>query len=45
MGAYELKGTPFPVTFGDLNGNGTVGVADLLLLRGSMVEFLPVGTR
>ncbi len=33
MGAYEFPGTPFDVVFGDLNGNGTVGVFDLAILN------------
>ncbi len=33
MGAYEFPGTPFDVVFGDLNGNGTVGVVDLMILN------------
>ncbi len=33
IGAYEFPGTPFDVVFGDLNGNGTVGVVDLMILN------------
>ena len=32
MGAYEYQGQPFPVKFGDLDGDGIVGIADFLLL-------------
>ena len=30
MGAYEYQGDPFPVKFGDINGDGVVGIADFL---------------
>ncbi len=30
MGAYEFQGDPFPVKFGDLDGDGSVGVTDFL---------------
>jgi len=30
MGAYEFQGDPFPVKFGDINGDGVVGIADFL---------------
>ena len=36
MGAYELPGVSFNVVFGDLSGNGTVGVADLRILNKCM---------
>ena len=36
MGAYERPGASFSVVFGDLNGNGTVGVVDLMILRECM---------
>ena len=32
MGAYELQGDPFPVVFGDLDGDGIVGIVDFLAL-------------
>jgi predicted outer membrane repeat protein len=32
MGAYEYPGEPFPVRFGDVNGDGAVSVTDFLLL-------------
>ena len=30
MGAYEYQGDPFPVKFGDTNGDGVVGINDFL---------------
>ena len=41
MGAYEFQGDPFPVKFGDINGDGVVGVTDfldLLAAWGACVE-------
>jgi hypothetical protein len=32
MGAYEYQGDPFPVKLGDINGDGSVGFTDFLLL-------------
>lgn len=34
MGAYEYQGIPATVVFADLNGDGFVGAADLMLLNG-----------
>ncbi len=34
MGVYERPGASFNVVFGDLNGDGFVGVADLMILNG-----------
>ncbi len=34
MGAYEYQGVPAEVVFADLNGDGFVGVADLMILNG-----------
>ncbi len=34
MGSYELQGVPADIVFGDLDGNGFVGVADLVILNG-----------
>ncbi len=34
MGAYEFQGTPFPVTLGDIDGDGGVHVTDFLDLLG-----------
>ena len=34
MGAYELQGDPFPVTLGDIDGDGAVGIVDFLALLG-----------
>ncbi len=36
MGAYEFSGSSFNVVFGDLDGNGTVGVNDLMILNGCL---------
>ena len=30
MGAYEFQGDPFPVKFGDIDGDGIVGIVDFL---------------
>ncbi len=30
MGAYEYQGDPFPVKFGDIDGDGAVGINDFL---------------
>ena len=41
MGAYEYQGDPFPVKFGDIDGDGIVGIVDFLALLadwGSCVE-------
>ncbi len=38
IGAYERPGASFKVVFGDLNGNGTVGVVDLMILRECLVS-------
>jgi len=41
MGAYEYQGDPFPVKFGDIDGDGIVGTVDFLALLddwGSCVE-------
>jgi len=41
MGAYEFQGDPFPVKFGDIDGDGMVGISDFLALLvewGSCVE-------
>ena len=38
MGAYERPGASFNVVFGDLNGNGTVGVLDVMILYGCLVS-------
>jgi predicted outer membrane repeat protein len=35
MGAYEYQGNPFPVKFGDVDGDGIVGITDFLLLLGT----------
>ncbi len=35
MGAYEYQGDPFPVKFGDINGDGIVGIVDFLALLGN----------
>jgi parallel beta-helix repeat protein len=32
MGAYEYQGEPFPVKLGDIDGDGAVGVTDILLV-------------
>ena len=32
MGAYEFQGDPFPVKFGDIDGDGIVGIIDFLRL-------------
>jgi hypothetical protein len=34
MGAYEYQGNPAAVVFADLNGDGFVGIADLMILNG-----------
>jgi len=36
MGAYEYQGVPAEVVFADLNGDGFVGIADLMILNGCM---------
>jgi hypothetical protein len=32
MGAYELQGEPFPVAYGDIDGDGVVGIPDFLAI-------------
>ena len=34
MGAYELQGDPFRVMYGDIDGDGAVGINDFLLVLG-----------
>lgn len=34
MGAYEYQGNPFPVRYGDIDGDGEVGIADFLKIIG-----------
>jgi hypothetical protein len=36
MGAYEYKGDPARVVFGDINGDGKVGMSDLIALMACM---------
>jgi hypothetical protein len=35
MGAYELPGTSFAVQYGDIDGDGVVGITDFLTLLGT----------
>jgi len=35
MGAYEYQGEPFSVRLGDIDGNGSVGIVDFLMLLGT----------
>ncbi|MHC4219008.1 MAG: right-handed parallel beta-helix repeat-containing protein [Planctomycetota bacterium] len=35
MGAYELPGPPFAVQYGDIDGDGVVGITDFLMLLGN----------
>ena len=35
MGAYEFQGEPFSVRLGDIDGNGSVGIVDFLMLLGT----------
>jgi len=41
MGAYEFQGDPFPVKFGDINGDGIVGIVDFLALLGNWGQCEP----
>jgi len=34
IGAYERPGSPFPVTYGDIDGDGAVGITDFLAMVG-----------
>jgi hypothetical protein len=35
IGAYEQPGSPFPVSFGDIDGDGAVGITDFLAILGA----------
>ncbi len=35
MGAYEYQGDPFPVKYGDIDGDGLVGIMEFLFVIGS----------